>query len=265
MFELLPDHLFRVCVLNGLGPKDLASLAGVSKKCAAAVASTEVMRWANLAKLIPSEHFQTIGGHSLQPLCVKEACSHAARDGNLVVLELLYNTGCPLRGAVSMVAAAAGGHLDVMRWLRKRGCMFDLSWYAKSSDFAVKGGHLEVIKWLHESGGAFDTDSSRRAAFYGKLDILKFLYSHNLCWGFTSPVSTRRGSLYPTYPTSAPQFTLGQWKSVCRSAAEGGQLEVLKWWAPSVRSALYSAFQHTVRVYASGPRKEEILRWLQLY
>jgi hypothetical protein len=107
MFERLPDDLLRAGVLNRLGPKDLASLAGVSKSCAAAVASTEVMQWGKRAKMIPPEDFETIGGYGLQPLCVKEACSHAARDGNLVVLMRLYNVGCPLRGAVSMSAAAA--------------------------------------------------------------------------------------------------------------------------------------------------------------
>ena len=93
LVEFLPD-LFRKEVLRRLGPTDLASLAGVGRGFAAAVAATALMQWAKHVvkrKLI-----------RLQPLCWKEACEHAAGDGNMEVLEWLHSTGCPLGRAVHM-------------------------------------------------------------------------------------------------------------------------------------------------------------------
>ena len=46
----LPAHLLQAEVLRRLGPADLASLAGAGRGCAAAVAATALMQWANRAK-----------------------------------------------------------------------------------------------------------------------------------------------------------------------------------------------------------------------
>jgi len=81
------------------------------------VAATVLMQWAKRAKMTPP----WIHGFNLPPLCLKEACSHAARGGNREVLDWLHNTGCPWN-AVTTCAAAAGGHLDVLRWAREHGC-----------------------------------------------------------------------------------------------------------------------------------------------
>jgi hypothetical protein len=87
----LPPDLFQHEVLRRLGPKDLASLAGAGRGCAAAVASTALMQWAARAKMAGP---YPLGFH-LPPLCWKTACSHAARGGNLEALQWLHNTGCP--------------------------------------------------------------------------------------------------------------------------------------------------------------------------
>jgi hypothetical protein len=116
LLEHLPD-LFQQEVLRRLGPTDLASLAGAGRGCAAAEAATTLMQWAKRAKMTPPGHL----GYHLPPLCLKEACSHAARGGNREVLDWLHNTGCPWN-AVTTCAAAAGGHLDVLRWAREHGC-----------------------------------------------------------------------------------------------------------------------------------------------
>ena len=42
----LPDLVFQQEVLKRLGPRDLASLAGAGRGCAAAVAATALMQWA---------------------------------------------------------------------------------------------------------------------------------------------------------------------------------------------------------------------------
>jgi hypothetical protein len=113
----LPAHLLQEEVLRRLGPTDLASLAGAGRGCAAAVAATALMQWAKRAKLRPPWQF----GLHVPPLCLEEACSHAARGGNLEALEWLHNTGSPW-DVMTTCAAAAGGHLVVVKWLHNHGC-----------------------------------------------------------------------------------------------------------------------------------------------
>jgi hypothetical protein len=106
--------LFHMEVLRRLGATDLASLAETGRGFAAAVAPTALMQWAKHAKsTAPVGHFgyppTPAGnfGHPLLPLCLTEACPHAARDGNLEVLEWLYTTGCPLGDSASMCQVGA--------------------------------------------------------------------------------------------------------------------------------------------------------------
>jgi hypothetical protein len=136
----LPAHLFQQEVLRRLGPRDLASLAGAGRGCAAAVVATALMQWAKHAKRTTAEHLD-----HLLPLCLREACSHAARGGNREVLEWLHNTGCPW-DVTTAHAAAQGGHLEVLQWAREQGC----SWDADTCASAARSGHLRVLQWARE-------------------------------------------------------------------------------------------------------------------
>ena len=107
----LPDLVFQQEVLKRLGPRDLASLAGAGRGCAAAVAATALMQWAKRTKRT------ACGPLPLPPLCLKEACSHAASGGHREVLEWLHNNGCPW-DAKTCAVAAGGGHLVVLSWAR---------------------------------------------------------------------------------------------------------------------------------------------------
>jgi len=85
LLGILPPELFDIKVFHRLGPRDLASLAG-GRGCAAAVAATALMQWAEHAKSTPPG----LLGFHLPPLCLKEACSYAAGGGNREVLEWLH-------------------------------------------------------------------------------------------------------------------------------------------------------------------------------
>jgi hypothetical protein len=114
----LPADLFQQEVMRRLGPRALASLAGAGRGCAAAVAATALMQWAERVKSTTApEHL----GHTLPLLCLKAACSHAARCGNREVLEWLHITGCPW-DITTTCAAASGGHLELVKWLHNHGC-----------------------------------------------------------------------------------------------------------------------------------------------
>jgi hypothetical protein len=134
----LPAHLFHAEVLRRLGPRDLASLAGAGRGCAAAVAATALMQWAKRAKRVGPPHFGLLG-YCLPPLCWKVACSYAAGGGNREVLEWLHNTGSSWDAATAS-AAASGGNLEALRWAREHGCPWDSLVCANAARF----GHLSV-------------------------------------------------------------------------------------------------------------------------
>ena len=149
----LPAHLMQQEVLRRLGPRALASLAGAGRGCAAAVAATALMQWARREKLEP-----LLGHiwHYLPSLCLKEACSYAARCGNREVLEWLHNTGCPWDTATAS-AAASGGHLDVLKLLHNHGCLWD----AMTCAAAARFGHREVLQWARRASARLPVEVDR--------------------------------------------------------------------------------------------------------
>jgi len=170
----LPDGFFDAEVLRRLGPTDLASLAGTGHALAAAVAATALMTWAkhdrNLVNLPPRPH--ATYGHPAPRLCVREACSLAARDGHLEALTWLHSTGCPWDSATCYFAAE-GGHLAMLKWLHNTGC----PWDSKTCRAAAVGGHFEVLKWLHNQGCPWDASTCSAAAKDGNSEMLTWLHS----------------------------------------------------------------------------------------
>ncbi|KAL3663193.1 hypothetical protein V7S43_011603 [Phytophthora oleae] len=101
---------------------------------------------------------------------------------------------------VSMDAAAAHSHLDVVQWLHfncSQGCT------TTAIDLSAYNGHLETVKWLHANRNeGCSTDAMDGAAASGHLHVVKWLHEH------TSEGCT----------TDAMDV-----------AASGGHFEVLKW------------------------------------
>jgi hypothetical protein len=220
----LPPDLLHTEVLRRLGPTDLASLAGASHGCAAAVASTALMQWAKRAKFAHHVHY----GYFLPPLCLKEACSHAACCGNRVVLEWLHNTGCPWDSSTCAVAAG-GGHLEVLQWARAYGC----PWGATTCASAAQFGHLRLLQWAREHYCLWNWETPALAAFGGHLVVLQWLQENGFPWE----------------------------EYVCEYAARSGQLEVLQWMlANDATSEAWS--ENRVRRWAGGPKGQEVLTWL---
>jgi hypothetical protein len=191
LLEYLPG-LFQQEVLRRLGPTDLASLAGARRGCAAAVAATALMQWAKRAKMTPPEHLGSI----LPPLCLKEACSYAARCGNREVSEWLHNAGCPW-DITTCRMAAMGGHLEVLRLAREHGC----PWGTLTSAFAAGSGHLHVLQWAREHHCLWNWLTPAFAAEGGHIAVLQWAMEHDCRWD----------------------------SNTCACAARAGRLEVLQW------------------------------------
>jgi len=219
----LPPDLFHTEVQRRLGPRALASLAQASRGCAAAVAATALMSWAEHEKMAVAGRL-----FHLLPLCVKEACTHAAFCGNREVLEWLHNTGCPW-DTITCRMAARGGHLEVLQWARENGC----PWGAYTGAFAAQWGHLRVLQWARKHGSSWDAATPAWAAEGGHLAVLQWAQEHQCPWDW-------RSSQYAT---------------------REGKLEVLQWVRENDATGEVW-YEEEVRLFAAGPRKQEILTWL---
>ena len=67
-------------------------------------------------------------------------------------------------------AAAAGGHLEVLKWARTNGC----GWNHRVCTEAARHGHLEVLKWARSHGCPLDADTCSSAAAGGRLEVLQW-------------------------------------------------------------------------------------------
>ena len=112
-------------------------------------------------------------GFYLPPLCLKEACSYAARGGNREVLEWLHNTGCAW-DANTCAVAAKGGHLAMLQWARIHGCSWD-----GSCAYAARSGHLIVLQWAREHHCPWNWNTCKYAAQAGHLDVLQWVRAND--------------------------------------------------------------------------------------
>jgi len=125
----------------------------------------------------------------------EESCRAAARGGQLIVLKWLRARGCRWNWK-TCEAAAKSGHLGVLRWLRDQGC----PWDEHMCDAAARAGRLEVLRWLTEQGCPA-ARTCEAAAWGGHLHVLQWLRDRGYHWD----------------------------ANTCYWAAWDGHLEVLRW------------------------------------
>jgi len=94
-------------------------------------------------------------------------------------------------------AAALGGQLRILKWLRDRYC----SWDIQTCEGAASNGHLEVLKWARGEGCEWNSITCEEAACNGHLEVLQWARVEGCEWN---------------------RFT-------CYWASKNGHLEVLKW------------------------------------
>lgn len=110
--------------------------------------------------------------------------------------------GCPL-DVSSFMAAALGGHIDVLRWLNYNAEISRAN--ANVCGFAAKGGSLVCLKFLRSERFARDIDTVAFAAKGGFDDVLR--------WALENKCVTRDEGL----------------SHVLLSAAKGGHVRTLEW------------------------------------
>ena len=127
-------------------------------------------------------------------------CNAAARGGQLKVLQWLRSDAggkCPCN-ETTCAAAAKNGQLEVLDWLRQKGC----PWGVETCAAAAEGGHLETLIWARQNRCPWDKNVCKLAAQNGHLEILKRA-RQNGC----------------------PRFD----EIICKVAAFHGRINILKW------------------------------------
>ncbi|WZN63219.1 putative ankyrin repeat protein [Chloropicon roscoffensis] len=169
--------------------------------------------------------------HQTDPEVVKHVLYVAARHGYLQVFEKYWSQGpqeklSKLWDERTCSWAAYGGQLEVMKWLRAKGC----PWGEVTSNWAAEGGHLELLQWMQDQDPPCPWNSSvcYNAARKGHLDVLRWARSQGCPWddGLTC-VAAKNGHL------EVLRWARSQgcpWNDdVTWAAAWNGHLEVLRW------------------------------------
>ncbi|KAL6041322.1 Ankyrin repeat-containing domain [Balamuthia mandrillaris] len=113
-----------------------------------------------------------------------QVCSHAARSGNLEMLQWAMDNGFYWE-ASTFDEAAAEGHLSLLQWVRARGHLWSLWAYGR----AAQNGHVDVLKYmLEELPGVLThlpADSALKPQFWaakaGNMEVLRFLRATTRC------------------------------------------------------------------------------------
>ena len=134
-----------------------------------------------------------------------KVCNAAARIGLLGVLDMAWFYGCPL-DASTMMEAALGAHLDVLRWLNYNAGISRAN--ALVCAFAAKGGSLTCLKFLRSVGFAWDITTVASAARGGFDEVLRWALEHKC-------VTRDEGLTH-----------------VLLNAAKGGHVRTLEWLVP---------------------------------
>ena len=153
-----------------------------------------------------------------------EALRGAARGGHLELVKHLREKGCEW-DEWTCAAAAQEGHVHVLEYLRTNGC----PWNGTACTVAAAGNHLDTLKWLREHGCPWDEETIKYAAEAGKFASVKWLHEHG-CPGWNADLfatAVLNGSLKMLmwmHENGCP------WDSESTElAAMDGHLEMLTW------------------------------------
>ena len=114
------------------------------------------------------------------PELIKRVLYVAANKGYLQVFEKYWSQGpqeklSQLWDIYTCGWAARGGHLEMIKWLRAKGC----PWGTLTSSWAAFGGQLEVLQWMRGQDPPCPWKSSvcYQAAREGHLEVLRWARS----------------------------------------------------------------------------------------
>ncbi len=211
-----------------------------------------------------------------------DIASIGASSGNLEVIKWAIDNRCYRIGpecVETATAAAKGGHLTVLQWLKTQG----FAWSAITCSCAARFGHLEVLKWAKENDCPWDERTPLNAIEGGHLEVFKWAiangcpYNYDKCYEMAlqarwhSPKEPERYQFLSKCSDAAAKGDLEAVKAAlhegcpwdqkrsCYQAAKHGHLEFLKW-------ALNSGYKLSaldIGIGAAEGGHLDILKWMQ--
>ena len=106
-------------------------------------------------------------------------CEQMARNGNVELLKVLHEKGCPW-DIWTCYEAAKYGHLECLKYAHENGCPWDLfedvdeDTEEDTCSNAAHNGHLECLKYAHKNGCPWDERTCFWAVVGGHLECLKY-------------------------------------------------------------------------------------------
>jgi len=153
----------------------------------------------------------------------EDTCSAAAKGGQLRLLQWLRGRDCPWNSDTCK-GAALHGHLETLQWARGEEC----PWDKYTCEGAAEGGQLATLRWLRQEGCPWDRRTCAAAARGGHLETLRWARGEGCPWDVRTCEEAARGGQLQTL-----QWLRGEgcpWSAwTCAVAAAGGHLEVLRW------------------------------------
>ena len=174
--------------------------------------------------------------HHTDPEVIKRVLGVAAEHGYLQVFEKYWSQGpqeklSQLWDENNCRWAALYGHLELVKWLRAKGC----PWGTRTSSCAAIGGHLDVLQCIRSQDPPCPWDSKNVcywAALEGHLDMLRWARSQGCPWH----------------------------EEMTYEAARNGHLKVLKW---LIKEGCPYDLSKCRRAAAwGGERTRKVLEWL---
>ncbi|KAL3660649.1 hypothetical protein V7S43_014402 [Phytophthora oleae] len=155
------------------------------------------------------------------------ACFSPPRRNALAVLKYLASRDLGIIKPEMLLAAAATGNLEVVKWLHfKQGLVLTVG----AMKEATANGHFDLIKWMSKTvPGIIGKSVVESAAKYGSLEIIQWLHEN---WSGDAGVgvmdtAARHGHL--GLVKWLHYHTEGCSESAMDGAAMNGHLEVVKW------------------------------------
>lgn len=105
----------------------------------------------------------------------KYCMTKASENGNLSLLEFLYNNGCPFDN-LSFRAAAKNGHVNCLKFLVEHGCENNVL----SFDEVITNGHLDCLKYMVEIGMNIENWMVELSFKRGQYKIFQYLLEKGL-------------------------------------------------------------------------------------
>ncbi len=160
----------------------------------------------------------------------KAAVDAAARGGHVPLLVWLREQEPPYQySSNTMAAAARGCHVETLRWLRGHGC--NLGWSEAVTYEAASGGHMALLQYATAEGCPWGTDyMCSAAAESGQLQMLQYVLSRGCAWdtGFVCEAAAYSGSL-ELLKYLKDHGCPCDLQGVAEAAAEVGALDMLRY------------------------------------